>query len=159
MAVVVGLTFAFLAIVALAWPVIMRRRSRAAQEAPPDAIQEALRRRDRVYDDIRTLILDHELGNVPDDEYERKLAAFRIDAARAIRDLEQLRQASPEQDAELEKEVLELRRSWGSVSDTLPCGACDSEVDAGAPLCPRCETPLPAGSDGQGSPQSKERES
>ena len=116
MPVVVGLTFAFLAIVVLGWPILRRRRSRATRAAPPDAIQEALRRRDRAYDEIKTLILDHELGNVPDDEYERKLAAFRIDAARAIRDLEQLRQASAgADDAELEKEVLELRRSWGSV--------------------------------------------
>lgn len=159
MAVVVGLTFAFLAIVALAWPVLRRRRSRAAQEAPPDAIQEALRRRDRVYDDIKTLILDHELGNVPADEYAQKLAAFRIDAARAIRDLEQVRQAGAEQDDELESEVLELRRTWGSVKDTLFCGVCGRDVDAAAPLCPRCEMPLDGGNGEPGSAKSEQRAS
>ncbi len=156
MAVVVGLTFAFLAIVALAWPVLMRRRSRAVQEASPDATQEALRRRDRVYDDIKTLILDHELGNVPGDEYAQKLAAFRIDAARAIRDLEQVRQAGAEEDESLENEVLELRRSWGSVKDTLLCQVCVREVDAAAPLCPRCEMPLDGGSGERGDAQSEE---
>lgn len=157
MAVVVGLTFAFLAIVALAWPVLRRRRSHATKQAPPDAIQEALRRRDRVYDDIKTLILDHELGNVPADEYAQKLAAFRIDAARAIRDLEQVRQAGAEEDDDLEKEVLELRRSWGSVKDTLFCQVCVREVDAAARLCPRCEMPLGGGNGEPGDAQSEER--
>lgn len=159
MAVVVGLTFAFLAIVALAWPVLMRRRSRAVQVAPHDAIQEALRRRDRVYDDIKTLILDHELGNVPGDEYAQKLAAFRIDAARAIRDLEQVRQAGAEEDESLENEVLELRRSWGSVKDTLLCQVCVREVDAAAPLCPGCEMPLGAQPEGDDTNEAEERAS
>ena len=159
MAVVVGLTFAFLAIVALAWPVLKRRRSRVTQEAPPDAIQEALRRRDRVYDDIKTLILDHELGNVPGDEYAQKLAAFRIDAARAIRDLEQVRQAGAEEDDDLENEVLELRRTWGSVKDTVFCGICGRDVDAAAPLCPRCEMPLGAQPEGDDTNEAEERAS
>ena len=159
MPVVVGLTFAFLAIVALAWPVLRRRRSRATQEAPPDAIQEALRRRDRVYDDIKTLILDHELGNVPDYEYAQKLAAFRIDAARAIRDLEQVRQTGAEEDDDLESEVLELRRSWGSVKDTVQCEICDREADAVALLCPRCEMPLAGGNGDQEAAQSEEKSS
>ena len=139
---ILGLSFAFLAILALAWPILRRRRSEAAPDAMRDDLQEAVRRRDRVYDDIKTLMLDHELGNVPDKEYAEKLAAFRIDAARAIRDLEQVRQSSLQVGDELEDEVLALRRSWGSVNDSASCEGCGREVAANSPICPRCELPM-----------------
>ena len=140
-----GLSFAFVAILVLAWPILRRRRSEAARSAMPDELQEAVRQRDRVYDDIRTLVLDHELGNVPDLEYTEKLAAFRMEAARAVRDLEQLEEAGSRLDDDLENEVLELRRAWGSVSDTATCEICDGEVDARVLLCPRCEMPQDQG--------------
>ena len=142
MAFFLGLSFAFLAILLLAWPVL--RRSRAAPNTVPsqDPLSEVALRRSRIYDDIKTLVLDHELGNIPDQEYEEKLAAYRIDAARAIRDQEQLHQAQASLEDDLEREVLELRRSWGSVKETTICAVCGREVDAVADLCPRCELPL-----------------
>ena len=142
MAFILGLSFAFLAILLLAWPVL--RRSRAAPDTTPSQgpLSEVALRRSRIYDDIKTLVLDHELGNIPDQEYEEKLAAYRIDAARAIRDQEQLQQAQASLEDALESEVLELRRSWGSVKETAICAVCDREVDAAAGLCPRCELPL-----------------
>ena len=94
-------------------------------------------RRSRIYDDIKTLVLDHELGNIPDQEYEEKLAAYRIDAARAIRDQEQLQQAQASLEDDLEREVLELRRSWGSVTETTTCAVCGREMDAAAGAVPK----------------------
>ena len=142
MAFILGLSFAFLAILLLAWPVL--RRSRAAPDATPspDPLSEVALRRSRIYDDIKTLVLDHELGNIPDQEYEEKLAAYRIDAARAIRDQEQLQQVQATLEDALEREVLELRRSWSSVTETVICAVCGREMDAAAELCPRCELPL-----------------
>ena len=137
-----GLIFAFFAILVLAWPIL--RRSRAASDAAPpaDRLREAAQRRSRMYDDIKTLALDHELGNVPDQEYTEKLAAYRLEAARALRDHEQLHQTQAGLEEDLENEALELRRSWGSVKETVPCEVCGREVDAKAALCPRCELPL-----------------
>ncbi len=142
MAFILGLSFAFLAILLLAWPVL--RRNRAAPDATPSQapLSQVALRRSRIYDDIKTLVLDHELGNIPDQEYEEKLAVYRIDAARAIRDQEQLQQAQATLEDDLEREVLELRRSWGSVTETTICAVCGREMDAAAELCPRCELPL-----------------
>ena len=137
-----GLVFAFIAILVLAWPIMRRSRAAAGPAAQPDAVSEVAQRRARIYDDIKTLALDYELGNVPAEEYNAKLAAFRLEAARALRDQEQLQQAQTALEDDLENEVLELRRSWGSVTETALCGVCGKEVDDRAVLCPRCELPL-----------------
>ena len=137
-----GLIFAFFAILVLAWPVLRRGRAAAGQAPPPDALAEVTQRRSRIYDDIKTLALDHELGNVPDQEYTEKLAAYRLEAARALRDHEQLQQAQTALEDDLENEALSLRRSWGSVKETALCEVCGKEVDASAALCPRCELPM-----------------
>ena len=79
---------------------------------------------------------------MPDQEYTEKLAAYRLEAARVLRDHERLRQTQDGLEDDLENEALELRRSWGSVNETVPCEMCGREVDASAMLCPRCELPL-----------------
>ena len=137
-----GLVFAFFAILVLAWPILRRTRSAPGPVAPPDALSEVAQRRARIYEDIKTLALDYELGNVPAEEYNAKLAAFRLEAARALRDQEQLHQAQATLEDDLEREALELRRSWGSVTETILCEVCGKEVAASAALCPRCELPL-----------------
>ena len=137
-----GLVFAFVAILVLAWPILRRGHSAHAPAAPPDAVGEVAQRRARIYEDIKTLALDYELGNVPAEEYSAKLAAFRLEAARALRDQEQLQQTQARLEDDLENQVLELRRSWGSVTETMLCEVCGREVGASAALCPRCELPL-----------------
>lgn len=137
-----GLVFAFIAILVLAWPILRRGRSAPGPAPQPDALSEIARLRARIYEDIKTLALDYELGNVPSEEYNARLTAFRLEAARALRDQEQLQEAQAALEDDLEREALELRKSWGSVSETMLCEVCDKEVDARAVLCPRCELPL-----------------
>ncbi len=150
-----GLVFAFFAILVLAWPILRRSRSAPNPAPPPDALSEVAQRRARIYDDIKTLALDYELGNVPSEEYSAKLAAFRLEAARALRDQEQLHQAQAGLEDDLERDVLELRRSWGSVTKTVLCEVCGKDVDAAAALCPRCELPLSQETPGQENPSSE----
>ena len=150
-----GLVFAFVAILVLAWPILRRGRAGRGAATPPDALSEIARLRARIYDDIKTLALDYELGNVPAEEYNAKLAAFRLEAARALRDQEQLQQAHAALEDDLERETLELRKSWGSVTETMLCEVCGKEVDARAALCPRCELPLGQEAAGRAKPSTE----
>ena len=141
MAILIGLLLALALIVVLARPVLRRDGGVSGDMSSPDFL-EASRRQQQIYDDIKSLILDHELGNVPPQEYQERLETYRLQAANALREQEQLRHTLSRQEEELEDQALELRRSWGAVKRVNPCEWCGGEVDALAALCPRCELPL-----------------
>ena len=141
MAVFIGLLLALALMVVLARPVLRREVQASGDISSPDFL-EVSRRQQQIYDDIKSLILDHELGNVPPREYRERLETYRLQAANALREQEQLRQTLSGQEEDLEDQALELRRSWGAVKRVNPCEWCGGEVDALAALCPRCELPL-----------------
>ena len=61
-----------------------------------------------VYEAIRTLQLEYELGGVEEAEYQERLRAYRIEAATALKDQDQ---AEREADQLLEQQVRALRGS------------------------------------------------
>jgi hypothetical protein len=93
----------------------------------------------QVYDEIKTLILDYELGNVPPEEYNEKLGDYRLQAASLLRQQGLLFHEARNLFDEMENEVLALRISWGTVRKVTTCGECGGERDLNAALCPRCE--------------------
>ena len=142
MAYLLGLLLALASIALLAWP-ILKRRAQAdyTPSSPFDSLSEAQRQRQQVYDEIKTLTLDRDLGHVPSQEYSDRLGAYRLRAASLLRQQERLSQGLSRLTREIEDEVLALRMSWGTVQSVTVCGECGGERDAEASLCPRCESP------------------
>ena len=126
MAVVIALLLAALALGVVVYPFFRyRSRDRAGSgvEAPPG--------REAIYEDMRMLDLEHDLGAVSEKEFQGRMRAYRLRAAADIRDQE-LRQG--ELDRALEEEVLAQRAFQGN-------------GPAGRGLCSRCGSPAPSSAD------------
>ena len=134
----VALILTLLSIAVLTWPFIRRERGAMPRISVLDVLQEALWREQQVFDEIKTLILDYDLGNVPHSEYEERLGDHRMRAAYALRERERLQQALAQLGEDVEDEVLTLRKSTGSVRVIALCEWCQGQIDTATPRCPRC---------------------
>ena len=136
-----GLLLAIAAAALIAWPLL-----RAPRAGPPPTnpgslglLREVQRQRRQLYDEIRTLALDIELGNVPAEEYAEAIEAHRLRAALFLRQEDQLTSELVRMMQEIEDEVLALRLANGSVLRTTACSRCGGARDADAEFCPGCE--------------------
>ncbi len=84
MAIIIGAVLCLFSIAVLLYPFFRIRRAGLAlgmlegsDESPPEL--------ESVYQAIRTLQLEHQLGRVPDSSYENQLDAYRIEAAEFLR--------------------------------------------------------------------------
>lgn len=68
-------------------------------------------RRVRVFEEIRTLLLEYELGNIPEEDYRTRLRLLKIHAATVLRDQHRLEKVLQEFDQELETEISSFRHS------------------------------------------------
>ena len=100
------LTVCCLALVTL--PFWQRSRRRAA-DAEADPLAELLVRRQTVFEELRTLKLDFELGNVPEVEYRQRLEVYRLQAAELLREQDQALVELEGLDKEIEEAVKALR--------------------------------------------------
>ena len=143
-AILVGVALACFSLVMVGYSFFRNRDPQ--QESPPaiatsgdDSIGV-----DSLLDSIDTLELEHQLGNVPDEQYQQQLHAYRQQIATAVRQQLEHGEASPE--LVLEHEVLRARsavaESWRS------CPQCDAPLpvslngDFGRPSCPHCNAVL-----------------
>ena len=133
-----GLILALALLALLSLPILKRHLVDSRAGVSQDFREVALRQL-KTYEDIQSLSMDHELGHVPEQEYHQRLQVHRLEAARALRDGEMVRQVLELRGQQVEDRVLELRRSWGTVASLTSCEGCGGEVDAKAAVCPRCE--------------------
>ena len=105
---------------------------------------------DSLFDSIDTLELEHQLGNVPDEQYRQQMQAYRQQIAIAVRDQLEQGQAPPE--LVLEHEILRAR---SSVPDSWrSCPQCDAPLpvslngEFGRSSCPHCNAVLSVGPKG-----------
>ena len=141
MAYLFGFLLALVSIALLARPILRRGQTTSSPTLSLESLEDVQWRHQQVYDEIKTLILDHELGNIPPEEYEEKLGDYRLRAADLLRQQEQLLHELTSLEDGIEDRVLALRMSWGTVSGVTICGGCGGERDLNAVLCPRCELP------------------
>lgn len=141
MALFIGIALALVSIALLARPMFSREQTAPRSASDPNPLQDVQWRQQQVYDDIKTVILDHELGNIPPEEYEEMLGTYRLRAADLLRQQEQLLHALTSLEKEIEDKVLALRMSWGTVNEVTVCGRCGGMRDLEAIICPRCELP------------------
>ena len=159
MAYLLGFLLALVSIALLARPFLRQRQPASMPSSSLDSLKNVQWRQQQVYDEIKTLILDHNLGNVPSEEYGEKLGAYRIQAADLLRQEEQLLHETKYLEKEIEDRVLALRMSWGTVNGVIPCDRCGDEIDINASLCPRCEFASEDGAGLTGDPHPEEETS
>ena len=133
---VVGAALALFSVAIVAFP-FLKSRWRTWGEGPVAAAVPEAPELEPIYEAIRTLRLEHELGHVPDQLYREQLQGYRLQAATALRQRDRERDGDP--GWSLEQEVLAARaalRGAGGVSTPCPnCGADSVPGDGGCPEC------------------------
>tara|TARA_B100000315_G_scaffold187800_1_gene177460 strand:+ start:4098 stop:4544 length:447 start_codon:yes stop_codon:yes gene_type:complete len=146
MGLVVGAALALFSVAIVAFP-FLKSRLRTWVEGPTVAASPEAPELESIYEAIRTLRLEHELGQVPEQLYREQLQGYRVQAATALR--QRAREQDDDPEWSLEQEVLAARaalRGAGGVS--TPCPSCGADSVPGDGGCPECgakpDTPGPA---------------
>ena len=136
MTLIVGAVLALFSLMIVAYPFFKSRMAsggsqRPANTAPPAPELEP------VYDAIRTLQLEYQLGKVPENLYREQLTAYRLQAASFLRQRFQERAGAPEW--MLEQEVLVTRAALrGTEGGPRACPNCRSLMSPEMAACPEC---------------------
>ena len=88
MQLVLAIAVALLIVGVVAWPLLVRRRRPAVEQAdhdPPPADPGSL---ESVYEAIRTLQMEHSLGRISDADFREQLDEYRRQAAVILRDMD-----------------------------------------------------------------------
>lgn len=141
-----------IAIAAVAWPLIQERRRPAAAdlalEALPqaDPLVELQAQRDAIYQAIRELRFDHQVGKVSDADYRTFDGRLRGNAAAVLKQIDALKkaEADPALDASLEAEIAALRQVNGAGPAPGPSAAAPAGK-AALNFCPQCGQRLRSG--------------
>lgn len=112
-------------------------------------LAELVRRKGRVYEEIRTLQLEHDLGHVGEEEYELRLRAFKLRAALLLREHRRVDEELERLGQEVEREVLASRSLR---EKAVLCLGCQGDLIPGAPRCPTCGLPLESSVSSAGGP-------
>ena len=122
-------------------------QKRATREsATPEGDDPAL---GDIFDAIRTLELEYQLGRLSQEEFQAQFQAYRVQAATVLR--EQLEAGRGDPAWVLEQEILLARgtqeransRTIGSAKEmTIPCPDCSAAVPNSAGNCPHCNAAM-----------------
>ena len=91
MAYIVAFILCISAIVVLAVPMIRRSNSNINRNHLEQQINNLQWDQEQIYDDIKSLVLDHDIENISETEYLAKFQQYRTIAAEKIRQEEQLK--------------------------------------------------------------------
>lgn len=138
MAIAFGLVLALFSIFILVLPFIRGQR-RGPQTSIPEALEEGRQRREAIYEEIKALRLEYELGRIDEDEYKRQHRTLRLQAANLIRDEELAENDISRLQQTLEEEIIAFRRSQGSAETGSRCLECGKTAAPGAELCSECK--------------------
>lgn len=152
-----------IAVAAVAWPLVQERRGPTAVELAEEALPAAdplvtlQAQRDSIYQAIRELRFDFQVGKVSEADYKVFDGTLRGNAAAVLQQIAALKQAEadPALDASLEAEIAALRHVNGSgPGQPAPaaatagaaalnfCPKCGQRVQAGNRFCGKCGAPL-----------------
>ncbi len=124
------LTFTF-----IAYP-FFRQRSRSVGSVEDEKLQELHSKRDTTYSMLKELEFDFQSGILTEEDYRDLEARYKRKAISTLRDIDDLEKGT-EVEEEIEKQVLQLRRSKGRFCPQ--CGTRCQEVDR---FCSRCGASL-----------------
>ena len=132
MAILIGGVLALFSIAVLLYPFL---KGRGTGEIPAGNQDEPPQDLEPVYQAIRTLQLEHQLGRIPDDSYQELLDVYRMEAAEILRsraltrdDGRDPKHSGESEEAALEQEILLARTRISGESAPQPSN--DPETQA-----------------------------
>ena len=139
MTLLVGAVLAVFSIAVVAYPFLKSRLRAGSGDGRPgtDSATDLA----NIYDAIRTLQLEYQLGQVPDNLYRGHLRDYRLQAAASLRQRMMERASAPdwllEQEVQAARAVLRVTNGG-----PRPCPSCRSLPGPGLRVCPECGTEL-----------------
>ncbi len=163
MAITLGAILALLSVAVAVYPFLQRRFFGTSASEMRDAFSEEVGREggveggaktpepsdglQSIYDAIRTLQLERELGNIPEGLYREQLNGYRMQAALVLRERDAFRSGNPDPslpDPSLEEEIKLARAGLYSPSGGgFACTNCARPIPAGNENCPECGVAAP----------------
>ena len=174
MAITLGAILALLSVAVAVYPFLQRRFFGPSANETPEASGEAGGGETpepsdglaSIYDAIRTLQLERELGNIPEGLYREQLNGYRMQAALVLRERDGLRSGNPDPslpdpsltdpslpdpslpdpslpDSSLEEEIKLARAGLYSPGGGFSCSNCARPIPAGNDNCPECGVAIP----------------
>ena len=136
MTIIIGAVLALFSLMIVAYPFFKSRMAAGGSHGPANTATAAPEL-EPVYDAIRTLQLEYQLGKVPENLYREQLTAYRLQAASFLRQRFQERAGAPEW--MLEQEVLVTRAALrGTEGGPRACPNCRSLMSPEMAACPEC---------------------
>jgi hypothetical protein len=160
--ILLSVLLAFVALLAVAYPILARTRgNEPAMSTAEEMVDELLAQRDAVFQALRELRFDHEVGKITDEDFVAFEGSLKQSAANSLRALDEW---EAEVDRELEQEIAAASQARAAAlaggrrvvcancgRPALPedkyCGQCGArlpEVKPAAPTatyCPNCGRP------------------
>ena len=94
-----------------------------------------------IYDAIRTLDLEHRLGNIPEPLYREQMLAYRLNAANILR--QHAAHQPTAQELQLEEEVLRVREESSQGGESVRvCPSCQTTTALATGSCSQCGAAL-----------------
>lgn len=135
----VGAVLAVFSIAIVAYPFLKSRLWAGSGDGGPGT--DSATELGNIYDAIRTLQLEYQLGQVPDNLYREHLRDYRLQAAATLRRRMEGQASAPEW--LLEQEVLAARAVLRAANGGPgPCPNCRSLPGPGLSVCPECGAEL-----------------
>ena len=150
-----------IAAVAIAWPLVQERSGMpeyalgGVPATVEDPLVELIARRDKVYQALRELRFDHQVGKVSETDYKVFDAQLKGQAVAVLKEIDGLKkaEADPDLDTQIEAEIAALRSIGqaplsGAAAETGPvapvnfCPKCGTNVKPGDQFCGKCGTVL-----------------
>jgi hypothetical protein len=139
MTLLIGAVLALFSIAIVAYPFLKSRLRAGSGDGRSGA--ESATELGNIYDAIRTLQLEYQLGQVPDNLYRGHLREYRLQAAVTLR--QRMKDQASAPDWLLEQEVLAARAVLRAANGgPRPCPSCRSLPGPGLGVCPECGAEL-----------------
>ena len=141
MVIAIGIVLTFFCVAVIAIPFL---RSRHARELvnPVEMIDELIRKRQLIYQEMATLKESHQVGNVPEAEFRAVYQNLRRRAAETLLIQGRWEERLGALDDALEQQIVELRKDWQAQKETVICLECDNTSPVSQSHCSTCGASL-----------------
>ena len=130
MAFLIGGLLAILVIGVALYPFLKPLSRPATSSALDSAARVGRGGREAIYEEIKTLQLEYELGSIEEGEYQERLRVYRLEAAAALRDQERLEG--------LQEDILAARAMPGVERGSATCRSCGRPLAQEDRVCGHC---------------------
>jgi hypothetical protein len=141
--ILLSVLLAFVALLAVAYPILARARgNEPAMATAEETVDELLAQRDAVFQALRELHFDHEVGKITDEDFVAFEGSLKQSAANSLRALDEW---EAEVDGELEPEIAAAAqaRAGALAAGRVVCTNCGRPALPEDKYCGHCGAPLP----------------